>query len=257
MEILNRTLLITGANRGIGRAFALTVARDKTHLHLVVRNKDEALESELLAAGAASVHQWIADLSKRDQVEKLIRDTADLRIDILFNNAGLLTGGLLETQDMNEIYNMLQVNIGSLIHLTYAFLPRMLERKKGKIINHASVAALMHLPCSTTYSATKAAVWAFTDALKLELKNTGVTTLCLLTPPVNTSMLDTLHKRSEANLRIPDVRLSLQTYADMIREAILFDLKVLEPKGLTGIGLKLNKYIPKIMEYGILKRYHR
>ncbi len=257
MEIQNRSILITGANRGIGRAFALAVARDKTELHVVVRKEDPGLEKELLSAGAVSVRQWIADLSDRKQVEKFIQDTADLKVDILFNNAGLLTGGLLETQNIQEIYDMIQVNVSSLIHLTYAFLPRMLERKKGKIINHASIAALMHFPCSSTYAATKAAVWAFTDALRLELRNTGVTTLCLISPGVSTSMFDKLVEKNATNLKVPDLKVPVHTYADMIREAILFDLKTLEPKGITGLGLKINKYMPRVFDYAVFSRYRR
>ena len=90
METKKAQILITGANRGIGRAFAKAVAADKAHLHLVIRKKDPELEAEMMAAGAASCQIWLADLSERKSVEKLISDTADLKIDVLFNNAGLL-----------------------------------------------------------------------------------------------------------------------------------------------------------------------
>jgi short-subunit dehydrogenase len=257
MELKNKHIVITGASRGIGRAFAKVAAQDKAHLHLVVRKKDQDLEDEMLAAGAASCQQWLADLSDRRQVEKLIEETADIKADILFNNAGLLCGGLLEEQNMDEIQDMLQVNVNSLIQLTHAFLPRMLQRKKGKIVNHASVAALMHFPCASTYSASKAAVWAFTNCLRLELKDTGVTTLNLISPGVRTTLFDKLLETYGKNMKVPDMTVPPVQYAEMIREAILFDLETLNPRGLTGIGLKLSKYAPQIFDFGVLKKYKR
>lgn len=257
MEIQGKNILITGANRGIGRAVAKCLAQDKAHLHLLVRNKDLELEQEMLSAGAASCQQWVADLSDRKSVEQFVKDSADLKVDILFNNAGLLVGGLLDEQNLDDVYEMLHVNVDSLIHLTHAFLPRMLQRKKGKIINHASAAALLHFPNLSSYSATKAAVWAFTDCLRLELKDTGVTTLCLLSPGIRTTMFDKVLKSFGDNLTVPDMSVPPQQYAEMIREAILFDLETLQPKGLTGIGLKINRYIPQVFEFGLMKRYKR
>lgn len=257
METTKGNILITGANRGIGRAFAKAVAADKAHLHLVVRKKDKELEEEILAAGASSCKLWIADLSDRQQVEKLIQDTADLKLDILFNNAGLLTDGLLEDQNMDDIYQLLQVNINALIQLTHAFLPRMLQRKKGKIINHASVVAAMHLPGNTTYVASKAAVLAFTNCLRLELKGTNVTTLSLITPAIKTRMFDQIAEGFGKKLDIPKGALSPSRYADMIREAIHLDLEVLSPKGFAGVGFQIARFAPKIFDLEISRRFKR
>jgi hypothetical protein len=258
LEIKGRHIIITGANRGIGRAFSKVCAEDKAHLHLVVRKNDKELVNEMLTAGAASCTLWEADLSKRRDVERLIHDTADLKVDILFNNAGLLTGGLLEEQNIDEIYDMLHVNVDALIHLTYAFLPRMLARKKGKIINHASVAAVMHFPGASTYSASKAAVWAFTNCLQLELKNTGVTTLNLVSPGIRTRIFDQILETYGKHLKVPDTTIPPQKYAEMIREAVLLDLTALEPKGgLTGWGLKVNRYLPEVFNFAVSKRYKR
>ncbi|MFN7825517.1 MAG: SDR family NAD(P)-dependent oxidoreductase, partial [Pseudobdellovibrionaceae bacterium] len=182
MEIRGSHVMITGCNRGIGKAVALMCAADGAHLHIVNRKADQALEEELTQAGAASLKFYQLDLSQRANIDQFLKDTKDLQIDILFNNAGLLTGGLLENQTVDEIYAMLQVNVNALIHLTHGFLPRMIARKRGKIINHASVTGVMHFPCATTYAASKAAVIAFTDSLRAELKGTGVTTLVLVTP---------------------------------------------------------------------------
>jgi short-subunit dehydrogenase len=257
MEIKNKQILITGANRGIGRAVAKALATDKAHLHLVVRKKDKELEEEMIAAGAASCKLWIADLADRKQVEKLILETSDLKLDILFNNAGVLTGGILEEQNMDDIYRLMQVNLLTLIQLTHAFLPRMLQRKKGKIINHSSVTAVMNIPGNTTYGASKAAVLSFTRCLRMELKGTGVTTLTLITPGIKTRMFEQISDYFGKNFEVPQDTISPTRYADMIREAILLDLESLEPKGLTGVGLKVAKYMPKLFDMEVSRRFKR
>lgn len=257
METKKAQILITGANRGIGRAFAKAIAADKAHLHLVVRKKDPELEAEMIASGAASCQIWLADLSERKSVEKLISETADLKLDILFNNAGLLFDGLLEEQNMDDIYQMMQVNVNSLIQLTHAFLPRMLQRKKGKIVNHSSVVAGMHFPGHSTYAASKAAVLAFTNALRLEIKGSGVTSLCLITPAIKTRMFDQIIDGFGQKIEIPKTAMPPSKYADMIREAILLDLDVLSPKGMTGFGFQLAKFAPKIFDLEIARRFKR
>jgi len=259
MEIKSAQVMITGANRGIGRAFAKACAQDKAHLHLVVRKNDPELIKEMTGAGAASVHLWIADLGHRHSIEKLVEETKNLKIDILFNNAGVLTGGQLEEQSLDEIYQVIQVNVAALIHLTHAFLPGMLKRKSGKIINHSSVSAVMHFPGASTYGASKAAVLGFTESLKNELSGTGVDTLLLITPGIKTRMFDEVAKKYGKNFGedFMEDGISPVKYAQMIREAVLNDLKVLEPQGLTGLGLRIAKYAPEIFQWGVRRRFKR
>lgn len=257
MEIANRHVLITGANRGIGKAFAKICAEDKAHLHLVVRVSDSSLVKELDAAGAKSVTIWEADLSSREGVETLVQSLKDTPVDILFNNAGMLTGGLLEKQALDDIYQVLQVNTNALIHLTHGLLPGMLQRKRGKIINNSSVSAFMYFPCASTYAASKAAVVAFTECIRLELKDTGVSTLLLVTPGIKTRMFEEIETLYSKNLRLLQDAITPAQYARMIREAILHDLEVLEPGGLTGVGLKLAKFARPLFEMEVLRRFKR
>ena len=258
MEIRDHHILITGANRGIGKAVALRLAEDKAHLHLAIRTKDEKLKNELLEAGAASVEIYEADFSSSEKVEQFLKKIAKVEIDILFNNAGQLTGGLLEEQKLEDIFSMLQVNVNALIHLTHAILPKMLQRKKGKIINHASVSAVMNFPSDSTYSASKAAVLAFTNCLRAELKGTGVSTLALITPGVDTRMFNEIPKIYGNNLDLKFLSsIPSKKYADMVREAILEDLEILKPHGLTGLGLVTAQYLPNIFEKLKLSRFKR
>lgn len=246
MKIKNQNFYITGANRGIGLAVAEMAATEGAHVHLVIRKDDPSLVKKLKDLGAKDVSTWIGDLSKLENVKDLSEKLKNEKVDILFNNAGVLTGGLLEEQTIDEIYNLIQVNIASLIHLTRAVLPGMLSRKSGKIINNSSVSALMHFPCATTYAASKAAVWAFTECLQTEVEDTGVSTLCLITPGIKTRMFDEIEVKYSKNFEIPKDNISTEEYAQRIKAAILNDDKLLQPQGATRWGLRVAKYNPSL-----------
>lgn len=257
MELKNRKVVVTGAGRGIGRSFARMCAENQSHVILVLRKKDLELETELQKLGAKSVETLTCDLSHRDQVESLAQELIQREVDILFNNAGLLTGGLIEDQKLDEIYSMLQVNINAVIHLTRAVIPGMVLRRRGKLIVNSSVSAYMHFPCASTYAASKAAVAAFTDCIRLELQGTGVDTLLLVTPGIKTDMFDDIAVRYGKNFEVPKDHISSSQYAAMIREAILQDVPVLKPGGLTGIGLKTARHLPRLFEFAASKRFKR
>jgi short-subunit dehydrogenase len=243
MEMKNAHIVITGATGGIGFAFAEMCAREGAHLHLSATRFIDSEKEKLLQQGAASVSLYPADLSSYDGVRDLISRLESVPVDILFNNAGQLTGGLLETQDIKKIYSMLQVNVNALIQLTHGILPSMLQRKKGKIINNASVTGVMHFPCASTYSASKAAVIAFTDCLEVELAGTGVGTLLLITPGVKTRMFDEIEELYGQNISVEKMgAISPEKYAKRIHSAILSDAKILEPRGSTGMMLKVAKH---------------
>src|SRR5262245_50118374 len=135
------TALVTGANRGIGRAIADELAKEPLgQLLLGAREPDEG------DGRAVRI-----DLSTRESIERSVEGLPD--IDLLVNNAGRLTGGLLEDQALDDIYAMFQVNLVGMTHLTRAVLPGMLRRGRGKIVNNASISGYAWLPATTTYAA--------------------------------------------------------------------------------------------------------
>lgn len=257
MKIKNSNVLITGSNRGIGLALAKEMAKRNAHLHLQMRSTVPHLSEELLKLGATSVKIWTLDLSDRSQINNWISDLQAENIDILINNAGQLTGGLFEKQNLDEIYSMLQVNVNALIHLTSGLLPGMIQRKRGKIINNSSVSAIMHFPCASTYAASKAAVLAFSDCLSIELKGTGVSTLCLVTPGIQTRMFREIETKYGDNLKAPKDSMTPEIYAVQICEATENDLDNLYPSGLTGIGLAVARHLPALFKTIAAKRFHR
>ncbi|MCA1689834.1 MAG: SDR family NAD(P)-dependent oxidoreductase [Actinobacteria bacterium] len=192
MDLTGATCLLTGANRGIGLALSRRLAREPLGtLLLGMRSPGSAPPPSAPPGGAREIRAVRLDLSTRASIDACwSAELADQPIDLLINNAGQMTGGLLEDQDLEAMYSMFQVNLVGVAHLTARVLPGMLDRRRGKIVNNASISGYAHFPAATTYAASKAGVVALTESLRRELEGTGVDTLHLITPGVDTEMLD-------------------------------------------------------------------
>lgn len=257
MKLEGARVLITGTTRGMGKDFAICCARQGGHLILVNRRKDSNAEAELIESGAKSVQQFEVDLANRKMVEDFCTTLQTLEIDVLINNAGLLTGGLIEEQSVQEIQNMFEVNLISLIQLTRAVVPGMVKRRLGMIVNNSSVSAIMHFPCASTYAAAKAAVWAFSNSLRLELASANVKVLTLITPGIKTEMFDDIEKRYGKNLEVPTDSISSIQYANEVVECIINDQEFYWPKGMTRFGLFAAKYLPGLFRKAVVSKFSR
>ena len=184
------TALVTGASEGIGRDLAFVLAEHKHDLVITARNGErlEALATELRSTFGVRVEVIVKDLAKPQAAGELFDEiqTRGILIDLLINNAGFGGHGRFDQEDVNEILGMLQVNIVALTHLTRLFLPQMVERKSGRIMNLASVAAFQPGPLMAVYYATKAYVLSFSEAIAAELKRTGVTVTAVCPGPTTT-----------------------------------------------------------------------
>lgn len=257
MKISGSNFVITGGNRGIGLAVSEMAAAAGAHVFIASRSLEQDVQTRLKDLGALSVQFIKADLSSREGTEALAKKLQEMNVDILFNNAGLLTGGLIEEQSLDDIYSMFQVNVNALVHLSRAVIPAMVKQRRGKIINNSSVSAFMHFPCASTYAASKAAVVAFTDCLEVELTGTGVSTLCLITPGIKTRMFDEIEKKYAKNFEVPKDSISPQQYAEKIKAAIEADQRYLMPEGSTGIGLSIARYLNPIFRVAIKSKFRR
>nr|MBA2630975.1 SDR family NAD(P)-dependent oxidoreductase [Thermoleophilaceae bacterium] len=164
----------------------------KRDVRVLAGMRDPGAFEAVPAGRALEVRPVRIDLSSRDRVgsslDELGSDLGD--VGVLVNNAGLFEGGRLEEQDLDLIYGLVQVNLAAMIHLSHRFLKEMLRRDRGKIVNNASIAGYVHFPGSAAYSASKAGVVAFSESLRREVKDTGVSVMHLVTPGVDTDMMD-------------------------------------------------------------------
>ncbi len=255
----NKITLITGGISGIGYAIAKQAAKDKNTLILVQRRSSDTIEKELKTLGAKDVIQLQYDLSEPKNVQQLVDQlqAKNIEIDILINNAGLLTGGLLEEQDPDKIFKMISVNLSAAILLTRLLLPSMLKRKTGMIVNNASVSGKMSMPCASTYAASKAGLVAFTDSMRQELDNTGVKTLLLITPGVKTDMYDDIYNQYGDHMDLSFLKsIPADDWAQQVWTAIKNDQKTLFPSGTQRIGVWLSTHTPSLFEKSI-KRYFK
>jgi short-subunit dehydrogenase len=192
MDLTGRTALVTGANRGIGRALTEALAaRPLARVLAGVRDPGSFAPIAPTAGASPEVRPVHLDLSSRASIDAAADALgSDLDgLDVLVNNAGQFVGGLLEEQDTAQVYAMVQVNLAAVIHLTQRVLPGMIARGRGVIVNNASIVGYAHMPAVTTYAATKAGVVAFSEALRREVDGTGVQVLHVVTPGVDTAML--------------------------------------------------------------------
>jgi 3-hydroxy acid dehydrogenase / malonic semialdehyde reductase len=178
-SLQGKTVLITGASSGIGKATAMAFAHEGARLLLCARRLDrlEELQQALIAAGAASVHIFKLDVQLRTEVESAIANLpADLRdIDILVNNAGLSRGlAKLYEDDPQNWEEMIDTNVKGLLYVTRAVVPGMVARGRGHVINLGSTAAYITYANGAVYCASKAAEKAISEGLKIDLMGTPV-----------------------------------------------------------------------------------
>lgn len=185
------TVLITGASSGIGLELARSFARDGSRLILVARNTAalETLAEELRRENKIEVMVLTADLSKPETPKRIFEELSSKKIgvDVLVNNAGFGAIGVFEQWPSKWLTEMVQVNVTALTELTRLFLPGMIERRRGGVLNVGSVAGFVAGPGMTVYYATKAFVLSFSEALAEEARGTGVTVTVLCPGPTPTN----------------------------------------------------------------------
>ncbi len=185
-----QTVLITGASGGIGLELAKEFARNGHDLVLVARNKQKLDEVSAEIAGQYGVdsRSIAKDLSLPHASDEIYRQLQqdDIDVGILINNAGFGAFGLFSDLEWKTEFELLQVNIVALTHLTKMCVKDMVQRRSGKILNVASMAAFLSGPLMAVYYASKAYVLHFSEAIDNELKGTGVSVSVLCPGPTQT-----------------------------------------------------------------------
>lgn len=209
IEKHSRTALITGASGGLGFYFAKLFARDGYDVVLVARGEQKLLDlkAELEEKYDIKAYVLVKDLSIPSSVEEIFSFTKEngIEVSVLVNNAGFGDFGEFSKINWDKQRNMIQVNVTSLAHLTKLYLPDMIEKGYGRVLNVASVASFEAGPLMSVYYASKAFVLSFSEALAVELKNTGVKVCALCPGPTATGFEDAAEAKASGlfkNLKV-------------------------------------------------------
>jgi len=178
-SLKNKVVFITGASSGIGASCAAQFAGQGARLLLAARRDDRlnVLADELRKKHSVEIHTIRLDVRKRGEVESALSSLPApwKKILVLVNNAGLASGlSAIQDGDVDDWEKMLDTNVKGLLYVTRSVVQGMIERKEGHIINIGSIAAYQFYPNGNVYCATKAAVNALTNTLRLDLHGTGI-----------------------------------------------------------------------------------
>lgn len=254
MILKDKEVWITGASRGIGLATALEMHKRGASLHLCLRKVDDGERKKVLDNFSTTerIKFYELDLSSRQSLDLFCQQrlAEDAVIDLFFHNGGLLTGGLLENQNLDNIYQMYQVNLLAPTQLSHALAPLMLKRPEAYAIYNSSVSGILYLPCATTYSASKTGLAALARCLESELKGTNLKTMVLFTPGIKTRMYDQISELYGQHLDLSALSsISTEVYAEKICDAVEAGKTELWPRGSVRVALFLARFSPKIFRY--------
>ena len=220
MDFKNKTVLITGASSGIGKQTAIEFAKLGANIILVARRKEklDELANELEKFNVATL-ACKCDVSDKSQVKEMSKTVLEKfdSIDVLVNNAGFAIYGSVKDLSIDEIESQMETNYFGMMYCIKNFLPSMLDKKSGHIVNVASVAASFGLPGIASYCASKFAMLGFSEGLKHELHGTGVGITVVSPIMVRTDFFD--HPSFEKMPKYSPTSLSSKTVANAILKA--------------------------------------
>ena len=251
---MGEVALVTGASSGIGAEFARQLSQRGYEVILVARREERMRElaSRLQGPGHVIACDLVNDAgSLAEKVTAL-----DRQVDVLVNNAGFGTHGHLAQIDAARDAEQVRLNCEALVTLTHAFLPGMLERRRGGVITVASTAGLQPLPYEATYSASKAFARTFSDALSAELRGTGVRALCVNPGPVPTEWQQVAGYAPDYLPPVPGKISAAQVAAESLR-AFERGRRSIIPGPVIRWYMRINKPAPLPIKLRVVERMYR
>jgi short-subunit dehydrogenase len=242
----SRTALITGATSGIGEAFARELASRGMQLVVVGRSSDRlcALAEDLVERHRVQVEVIVADLALEgaaDRIQSQVEERG-LQVHLLINNAGFGTHGRFEMLDARRDRQQVIVDVAAVVDLAHAFVPGMIARGAGAIVNVASTAAFQPLPYMTVYGASKAFVLSFSEALAEEVRGRGVRVLALCPGATETAFFDVAGQDASVGRR----RTPQQVVSTCLR-AIETDQSVIVDGRINALVAQAPRFLPRRM----------
>src|SRR6266568_6705684 len=257
MKLDGDSALITGASAGLGCEFARQLAGRMRSLILLARREQQLneLRDELTQQHPnLVVHVRRTDLAEPRQLKDLMAwlDHEKIDVHLLINNAGLGDIGSFATSDSRRNEQIMLVNMVALTSLTRHLLPQMIARKRGGILNVSSSAGFLPIPGFAVYAATKAYVTSFSEALRAELRGTGVRVCTLCPGPVHTEFQEVASRPGRKVKPGPGPDFLQVPVAQVVREA-LGALEADRPIVIPGFAMKLAMFLTRLMPMPVVR----
>jgi uncharacterized protein len=258
---VSNTALVTGASSGIGAAIARELASRGYSLALVAR-REERLRS--LATDLTSEHSVVAetiacDLADPAERERLADElpARGRAIEVLVNNAGFGHQADFATSPRERMVEMVRVNVEAVVDLTGRFLGQMVERGRGSVINIASTAAFQPLPGSAVYAASKSFVLSFSEAIRTELRGSGVTVTAVCPGPVKTEFTEVAGVAGVEERTPGAVWMSAEDIARHAVDGAKHDRRVVVPGALNRATALAGQHSPRSVALPLISRFWR
>jgi short-subunit dehydrogenase len=258
VELMGKTVVLTGASRGIGRALAIGLAGQGCRLLLSALESDElsALTGELRAGSSAQIQMMAADLTEPESRGRLIEwiRTREQPPDILINNAGGGVFGRFTGSTWPQIEKQILLNVHASTHLTYALLPMLKTRPSAMVVNLSSGIARLPYPGLAVYGAAKGFVSSLSESLACELAGTPVRVLCFHPGFTQTAFMDSAQMDMS---RIPGLLLSdPEKTAARIIKAIRRNRRWAFGDAPTRLGTIVSLFIPAKLRTALFKNFY-
>lgn len=255
MSFKDQTVLITGPTTGIGRDLAQLFAADGAHLILVSRNTQKLNEVKVELEAKHGIRALVIpmDLAMPGASSQLVAAVgrSGLEVDVLVNNAGYGVYGKFLDEPIDAQLGMIELHVAAPTRLTHAFLPGMVRRRRGGILNVSSTGGFQPVAIENVYCATKAYLTHFTEALAEELAGSGVNITCVCPGPTETAFFDNPHMKTRAPAKL--ARMTSMAVARLAFDALKTG-KVLE---VTGLQNKLMAFAVKIAPRSTVRKAAR
>ena len=241
--------VVTGASSGIGAELAALLAERGYHVFAIARRADRLHDLRVrVAKHRGHCTALPADLSRYEDRERVVAALAPNAndIEVLVNNAGIGTHGFFHQTDLDRELELIEVNCAALVHLTKRVLPWMLARKRGYIMNLASVAAFQPGPVMALYYASKAFVLSFSEALSEECVGTGVVVSALSPGTIATEFQQSAGIASSAPPAYAS-KMSAREVAQLGLDAMFHGKRIFVPAARNRVAIFLNRFLPRRM----------
>jgi uncharacterized protein len=258
---VSSTALVTGASSGIGAAISRELASRGYAITLVARREERlrSLATELTSEHGATAEVIACDVAKPKERARLVEDLRgrERAVELLVNNAGFGHQADFATSPRERMTEMVRVNVEAVVDLTSLFLTGMLERGRGSIINVASVGAFQPLPGSAVYGASKAFVLSFSEAIRTELRGSGVTVTAVCPGPVRTEFMEQAGFPGVEDRTPGLVWMSAEEVAKIAVDGAEHDKRVVVPGAIARATALAGQHSPRAIALPLLGRFWR